>query len=268
MRFIDKYSTVYFLTFFLLLAGWSAALFLTNQKTSQWNFLFNTAYALLYLSGGITASIGTKLHGFHSSVGKELFSIAIGMCGFAVGLLIWSYYNMVLKVDLPYPSLADLFFVLYIPFIAYGILNLLREFGMFFSKRIIFESLGIFLVSGVFIFFFGNPPDLSPTLPLLTTTLNIFYLLGDAFLITIGLMLIRLTRGHIHISFFFFIAALFIMALADFVFAYRTGALTYWNGDISDLLFALSGCLFSLGVAKIVSAQLNISRGLSSNKSS
>lgn len=264
MRFLDKYSTAYFLCFFLLLMSWSIVLLFTGQTNSPWNYLFNTAYALLYFSGGLAAIWGTKLHGFRSSVGKELFSIAIGMCGFAVGLFIWSYYNMVLKVEIPYPSLADIFFILYIPFIAYGIINLLREFGMLFSKRIICESAGIFIIAGILIFFFGNPPDLSPTLPFFTKALNIFYLLGDSFLITLGFMLIRLTQGHIHQSFFFFIAALLVMALADLVFGYRTGAQMYWNGDISDLLYALSGCLFSLGVVKIVSVQLRINRGTSS----
>lgn len=260
MKLFERYISLYFLAFFLLLALFSFTLYINNQRTTQWNYLFNIVNGLLYVSGGVVALYGTRLHGFRSSVGRELFSIAIGMIGFAVGLFIWSYYNLFLNVDTPYPSFADIFFVLYIPFIAYGIINLLREFGLFFSKKILFQSVGIFILAGIFIFFYGNPPDLAATTPFLEKAVNIFYLIGDSFLITLGIMLIRLTEGRIHKSFFFFIGALFVMALADFNFGYRTGADIYWNGDITDVLFALSGFLFSLGVTKVVAVQLKLAR--------
>lgn len=260
MQFLDRYLTYFLICFFLILLQWSGALFLTQQKTTEWNYYFNIGYAFMYICGGLIALYGTKLHGIRSSVGKETFSIAVGMFGFAIGLFIWAYYNLVLKIDTPFPSLADVFFILYIPFIAYGIINLLREFGLFFSKKILFESIGIYIVFAILIFFYANPPDLAASTPLLEKILNIGYLLGDSLLITLGIMLIRLTEGRIHKSFYFFVAALFVMAIADFIFAYRTSTEIYWNGDISDVLFATSGFLFSLGVTKIVLVQLTINR--------
>lgn len=264
MQFLDRYLTYFLICFFLLLVQWTGFLYVTEQKTTEWNYYFNVAYAFMYIFGGLIALYGTKLHGLRSSVGRETFAIAIGMFGFAIGLFIWAFYNLVLKIETPFPSLADLFFILYIPFIAYGIINLLREFGLFFSKKILLESIGIFLLSAVLIFVFANPPDLAISTPLLEKVLNSAYLLGDSFLITLGIMLIRLTEGRIHKSFYFFVAALFVMAVADFIFAYRTSTDTYWNGDISDLLFATSGFLFSLGVTKIVIVQLKILRGMRS----
>lgn len=259
MKFFDNYVIVFFSFFYIVLLGWAAILFLTGQTSTSWNYLYNAAYALLYFSVGIVGLFGIKLHGLKSAVGRELLAISLGMFGFAFGLFVWSYYNLILKVETPYPSLADFFFVLYIPFIGYGIINFLSIFGLFYSKRILGETIGIFLLAAVFIFFFGNPPDLSSSVPLLQKALNIFYLMGDAFLISLGYMLIRLTQGRIHNSFFFFIGALVVMAAADLIFAYRTGANVYWNGDISDILYATSGFLFSIGVTKIVSSQIKIS---------
>jgi hypothetical protein len=262
MRLFDNYISVFFFIFFFALLGWHLILFFTNQTTTQWNYLFNTAYALLYFSAGVVGLFGVKLHGIKSAVGREVFAIALGMFGFSIGLFIWSYYNIIAKVGVPFPSIADFFFVLYIPFIGYGIINLLGIFGLFYSKRIMYESLTVFILVAILIVFLGNPPDLSTQLPLLTKALNVFYLLGDTFLVTLGVMLIRLTQGRINSSFFFFIGALLVMACADLLFSYRTGTGIYWNGDISDLLYAFAGFLFSMGVTKIVYSQVNIAKGM------
>lgn len=265
MRFFDNYIIGFFFFFYLFLLAWAGILFFTGQTTSEWNYIFNIAYAILYFSIGIVGLFGIELHGLKSSVGREMLAISLGMFSFSFGLFIWSYFNVIQRIETPYPSLADVFLILYIPFIGYGIINLLSVFGLFYSKRILGETIIIFLLSSIVIFLFGNPPDLSETLPLLEKGLNIFYLLGDAFLISLGYMLIRLTRGKIHQSFFFFIGALVVMAIADLLFSYRTGAGIYWNGDISDVLYTTAGFFFSVGVTKIVSSQIKISNSL--NKS-
>lgn len=218
------------------------------------NFLFNAGYALLYLSGGIIALLSIKASGWKSSVGQELLSISLGMIGFAIGLFIWCYYNLILKVDIPYPSYADVFFILYIPFLVYGIMHYLRGVGILITKSILFESCGIFIIS-IFITYFITPHQEPSYSVILSQMFDFFYLLGDAFLITLGIMLIRLTKGKIHKSFFYFIGALLVMAFADFLFAQRAADNTYWNGDISDLLFALSGLLFCLGISRIIVTQ-------------
>lgn len=266
MRLFDNYIVVFFFCFYFMLLLWAGVLHFTGQTNTEWNYLFNAAYALLYFSVGIVGLFGIKLHGLKSSVGRELLAISLGMFGFSFGLFVWSFFNIILKIETPYPSLADAFFVLYIPFIGYGIINLLSVFGLFYSKRILVETTLIFQLATIVIFLFGNPPDISTTVPILERSLNIFYLLGDAFLISLGYMLIRLTRGKIHQSFFFFIGALIVMAIADLVFAYRTGAEIYWNGDIADILFATSGFFFSLGVTRIVSSQIKISNALPAEK--
>jgi hypothetical protein len=265
MRFHGKYITIYFYTYILILTFWSLILYLTHQRNTPWNNFYNIAYAFLYFSVGIIALLGTRLNDLKSTVGKELLSIAIGMFGFAIGLFIWFYYNTVLKIEIPYPSLADIFFVLYIPFLGYGIIKLLNVFGLLFSKRILLEAVTIFIISGIIILKFGNPPGSAASLSFFAQALNIFYLLGDTFLITLGIMLIRLTKGKIHNSFFYFIGALIIMAGADIIFSYRTAYNSYWNGDISDLLYAVSGFLFGLGVTRIVSDQSVISNTIPSS---
>ncbi len=263
MRFFDNYINVFFTVFFIGMMVWSGILFFNGQKTTDWNYLYNAGYSLLFFTVGIIALFGVRLHGLSSAVGKELLSIALAMLSYSVGLFVWCYFNILLRIETPFPSIADFFFVLYIPFLGYGIISLLKAFGLLYSKRILAETIAIFGVAAILIFFVGNPPDLSNEIPAFVKSLNIFYLIGDSFLISLGYMLIRLTGGRIHGSFFFLVGALFAMSAADLLFGYRTSNGTYWNGDITDMLFVLSGFLFGLGVTKIVSSQLRIASGIS-----
>lgn len=263
MPFSERKLITFYVLYFAAMVGWSLVLFLTHQKTTDWNYLFNVADALIYLTGGIIALTGSRRLHLKNSLGRELTSVGIGVILFGIGLSIWSYYNLALRVELPYPSLSDAFYVFYSPILAYGLINLLRIFGVMITKKFYFESLGIFIISAILILSM-NHPDLAHDLSFLAKFLNVYYLLADALLITLGVMMLRLTRGRIHGSFFFFLIALFGMAIADFTFFYRNGQSTYWNGDIADIFYAFAGTMFAIGIVKIVAAQEKIANSASS----
>lgn len=259
MPFSERKLIAFYFLYFAAMVGWSLVLFLTHQKTTDWNYLFNVADALIYLTGGLIALTGSRRLHLKNSLGRELTSVGIGVILFGIGLSIWSYYNLALRIESPYPSLSDAVYVFYSPILAFGLINLLRVFGVMIAKRFYFESLGIFIVTSVLIITIGGPPDLASDLTFLAKFLNIYYLLADALLITLGTMIIRLTHGRIHGSFFFFLIALFSMAIADFTFFYRTTQEIYWNGDIADIFYALAGTMFAIGIIKIVAAQERLS---------
>ncbi len=265
MPFSERKIITFYCVYFLVLVAWSLVLFLTRQKTSDWNYLFNVADALIYLSGGTIALVeARKLH-LKNTLGRELTSVGIGVFLFGVGLSIWSYYNLALRVESPYPSFSDAVYVFYSPILAYGLISLLRVFGVMITKRFYLESLGVFVLSAVLILSV-NPPDLASDLPFLAKFLNVYYLLADALLVSLGIMMLRLTHGRIHGSFFFFLIALFSMAIADFTFFYRVAQETYWNGDISDIFYAFAGLMFTLGIIKIVAAQERLSAASTTSK--
>lgn len=265
MHFPEKTLTIFYCVFFIAMVAWSFALSTTGQTTTQWNYLFNVASAFLFLSGGFVAFSEARKSTIKSSVDHELIFIGVGVTLFGLGLLIWSYYNLALKIESPYPSLSDAVYVLYSPIVAYGLINLLRVSGISLTKRFYLEAIVVFAITAFLIFKLSIPPDLSLELPFLTKLLNVYYLLADALLITLGLMIIRITRGRIHGSFFFFLIALFSMAIADFTFFYRSAQETYYNGDIADIFYALAGTMFTLGIIKIVATQAIMKKYLSTN---
>jgi hypothetical protein len=255
MRLSEKSLTIFFVTFFIAMAVWSIALYMTGQTTTQWNYLFNVGTAFLFLSGGLFAFQQVKKSPIKSSVDSELIAIGIGVTLFGIGLLIWSYYNLVLNVESPFPSLSDVVYVFYAPILGYGLVNLLRVYGVKMTKSIYLQFFAVFVITAILILNFIIRPDISSEASLLTKMLLFYYPLADALLVTLGIMIFRLTRGKLHNSFNYFLIALFSMAFADFLFSYRTAVETYYNGDFSDVLYALTGLLFTLGIIRIVATQ-------------
>lgn len=253
MFFDTKPLSVFLIVLYILLLSWAVLLFFQEDKMTMWNYGFNVGYAFLYLTGGLIALVGLKHLGFKSTLGQQLLYFSIGLLGYTAGQFIWSFYNIVLKVDTPYPSIADAFFILYIPFIGMALANLLRVFYSIVTVRLILESIGVFALSTLIIFTSIGIGNSESGAPLLTRIFDILYPLGDITLITMIFLLIRVTQGRIHKSILYFIAALLVMVIADFTFTYRTSKEIYWNGDITDVLFATSGFLLSLGIIHVLS---------------
>jgi hypothetical protein len=265
MPFPHKAMMASYTALFAAMVVWSFVLWQSRQTTSTWNYLFNVGCAFFFLSGGLIALFQAMKPKIKSAVDHELIAVGIGVILFGTGLSIWSYYNLVLNVESPFPSLSDAVYVLYSPILTYGLINLLRVTGARITKRFYLEFLALFAVISFFILTQSNPPDLSSELPFITKFLNVYYLLADALLLSLGLMIIRVTKGKIHNSFFFFLIAIFSMAIADFTFFYRSAEGIYYNGDIGDVFYALSGFMFATGIIKIVATQSILDKYLKDN---
>jgi hypothetical protein len=234
---------------------WSVALYATGQTTTHWNYLFNVGIAILFFSGGFIAISQARKSKIKSSVDHELITIGLGVTLFGIGISIWSYYNLVLNVELPLPSFSDLAYVLYAPVLGYGLVNLLKVSGAKITKRTYLEFLAIFAVAATLILTLISPPDFSSDLSFLTKFLYIYYPLTDSALVALGIIMIRLTWGKLHNSFFYFFIALFSLASADLLYSYRALQGTYYNGDITDVFYAFTGLMFTLGIIRIVATQ-------------
>lgn len=246
---------MFYSVFFIVMVGWSILLWQTNQTTTQWNYLFNVGIAFLFFSGGLIAFSEARKSAIKSSVDHELIAVGLGVTLFGIGISIWSYYNLVLHVESPFPSLSDAVYVFYAPILGYGLVNLLKVSGAKITSKRYLEFLAIFAVAAILIFTLISPPDLSSETSFLTKFLLIYYPLTDSMLVALGIMMIRLTRGKLHNSFFYFFIALLSLASADLLFSYRATQGTYYNGDFTDVLYAFTGLMFTLGVVRIVSTQ-------------
>ena len=87
---------------------------------------------------------------------------------------------------------------------------------------------------------------------LLKIFLDFYYPIGDWVILTLSFLLFGLSFKYLGGKFkwpvFITILGFIVMFLADFSFSYTTTVGTYYNGNISDLLFAIALFVISFGI--------------------
>ncbi|SRR5258708_7363094 len=236
------------LVFMVIVLGFDAFLFKNPDKQTTFNFLFNLVYALIFLLGATFAFFKSKQFPTAPKLQKSMLFFASGMFSFACGLITWTYYNIVSKIPIPYPSLADVFFLLYYPGVLIGIYFMITSFGNQVTKKLMFEGFLVFLVFFSLLYIFLSQTSLDASLPFLARFLNIIYPCADSLLIASAITVLRTEKGvSTHPNILYFVFAFFVLAAADTIFSYRSASGMYWNGDVSDLLFTISGFVMALG---------------------
>ena len=231
---------------------WDLYLYTLPSKTTAWNYLYNGTYGFLYLLAALVPFSFIRLFGIKSGIGKMLLFLGLGMLSFEVGLLIWVYYNFLLKVSIPFPSLADAAFLVFYPLMAIGSYFLLMIYSTLVTKKLLRDSIIIIIVSFLIIFGLFSRPDLSTNLSFLEKFINVFYPTGDVITLSIALIALRIGGGKIHSSLYIFCFGILLETAADLLFTYRTAKGIYWNGDIADLMYTFSAIFIGIGLVEII----------------
>lgn len=230
---------------------WDYQLFQMVNKSTDWNYYFNLAYGSIFLLATYIAFLGAKQLGASTKAGRVFLCFSASMAMWAIGLGIWTFYNVVPRVEVPYPGLSDIPFILFYPIMGYGLWRMDDLYHGQPGKHRLLASLPLILVSALVVFIVMRRPDLSSELPLLERLANLAYSLGNAFLLSMALVawqssLKRFQQGRIWL-----LMSLFVLTVADYLFTYRSAKEIYWNGDISDLLYAGVAILFCIGLLQI-----------------
>ena len=235
---------------FVNIAWWFALQFSTTHDT-VWNYLFNFVYGVPFVLTALYAGIRIKnWKKMERSDKAGILYIVAGVAAHGFAQFAWTYYNLVLHIDAPESSLADVFYTAAVLFQAIGFLTLLlhkpakklniKEF--FFSHL----TLLITVMAASYLLVISLPTEGS------FLTLYSFY--SAVSFIRAMLILLNIFRNkHSTLRSFFFaflIAAVFV-AGADTFYAIRDFTGTYWNGDLADGLFML-GALMSLFAGAIL----------------
>jgi hypothetical protein len=166
--------------------------------------------------------------------------MTVGLLGWAVGEVIWSYYELVRGDEqAPYPSLGDAFYLLY-P-VGAGVAVVLLSTGNSGRSRIRLILDGVIIAASLFVvswvsvlesvFHAGGSSHLA-------LAMSLAYPVADVVVITIAwagaVVAYRPSMGLL-------IAGLIIVALSDSVFAALTAVNDYYTGNLIDLGW-LAGC--------------------------
>lgn len=258
LTFPQKVAVVFFGICVLLLWLWLSFI---GSQDGFYNYLYSFLFGLIPFFSGIAAMIfSEKWGGLKSAVGKAVFFIGLGIFLWGLGENIWSYYNFILNVPAPYPSLADIGFAPSIFFYGLGAIYLSKATGAQFALKNrnarAFAILAPFVIFGVSYYILvtiarggvlvtdeGNA---------LKTVLDLAYPLGDFVGLTIAIIVSSLSFKYLGGRYIWDIYAillgLFVMFVGDTVFSYTTTVGTYYNADFGDLILATGMFLLSFGV--------------------
>ncbi len=165
---------------------------------------------------------------------------------YSIGHNIWFYYSSILGVE-PFPSIADVGFWLFYPFMFWALLSFPTDKSNKSERpKFILDIATVMLGGTLAVWHFIVRPTIENTADgeWLTTTLNLFYTVGDMVLMLgIATTLLRRPLAAVKVPLFIIIFGLINIFAADIGFAYFTLQKTYTSGHWVDNLF-ISGMLF------------------------
>lgn len=254
---ISKSKLTYLILFiYFLLVIWWIKIYLSGVEDGLENYYFGFFYSFIALIGGINGLlVSRKWGGYKSLVGKGIIFLSLGLLAYWFGQATWSFYNVFLDVEIPYPSVADVGYFSSIIFYSLGMLAFARASGAKmmlkkFNGKLIALSIPIIMISASYYLFlrnfsleFSNP---------IKTLIEFGTPLGYAIAISIGCLAFILSRkilgGKMKSRILYIIFAFIAEYITDFTFLYQYADGTYYNAGINDLMFATTFTLMAIGL--------------------
>lgn len=172
--------------------------------------------------------------------------IALSTLSWAIGEAIWSYYELALRIEVPFPSLADLGYLAAVPLAGAGLLSLpATRTGA--RVRAAFDGLIIAsaLLCTSWLLVIG-PLYSDRSESIVETVIGLSYPLGDVALITLVLITALNSRHGMRRPLLFLGAGLVAFSVADSAFAYLTLNELYFSGHPIDIAWGIGYALMAI----------------------
>jgi hypothetical protein len=169
------------------------------------------------------------------------------------------YYNLIAHIEIPYPSLADVAYILSWPLWSIGMINLSLATGAGYALRnnsgksilVIIPIIAILASYYLLVVIArGGSIDLSGE-GALKAFFDLAYPIGDIVILTLSTVIYGLSfkyfGGQFKMGIYVLLIGFIINYFADFTFSYSTTVSTFYPGGISDLLFTLAMIALSYG---------------------
>jgi hypothetical protein len=247
------------LLLFILLSVWWAFVPVGAPGENYQSLLWAASYQIVAFLGGLWGlSISRSWGGMGSVMGRSIISFSLGLLFQTFGQSTFSFYNLVLQVEVPYPSMADIGFFGSIPFYIYGIILLARAAGVAMSMRSFLNQIQVIIIPlamlGLSYFFFLRGYEFDWSNPL-RVILDFGYPLGQAIYISIAILTYTLSKsflgGLMKPKILFILIALIVQYLADYNFLYQALNETWQNGGYGDYIYLVAYLFMALGLLQL-----------------
>jgi|SRR3989344_1100713 len=256
--------------FLITVVLWIVFIYFTNNSALYEGPIFEyvlkpflVGMTLLPLLGGILGMLMAKSWGgWKSTIGKSLISLSLGMFGWAGGMMFWNYYLFFTNVEVPYPSLGDLFYIMIWPCWTYGMIQLSKATGAKYGfKKVsgktvaLILSLLVIIVSYYLLFKVARQGYIDLSGGLISNILAVLYPLGDLAILLSSLLVFSLSYkflgGVYRISILILIIGFILNYIADVIFVFGVTSETYFNGNIADFLYVVMLFTVFSGISKL-----------------
>ena len=209
---------------------------------------FGYTYGFIALAGSIIGFYAArKWGGFKTVLGKALMFFAFSLFAQDAGQIIYAYYIVVAKIQIPYPSWGDVAYFGSVLLYITSALYLAKATGVKFALRrpkykVLVALIPIVLVGVSYAIILHNHQyDTSKPL---TVFLDAGYPVGQAIYISIAVLAYlssrKLLGGVMRHGILFIIFAFSIQYISDFTFIFQSNRGTYVPGGRDDLLYLVS----------------------------
>lgn len=253
-----------FSSFFLLflLCWWVILFFVLSGENESQNLFWAATYQLMAWVGGIYGLISSRSWGgTQSRMGRTILYFSIGLLLQGFGQSAFSFYNIVLLNEIPYPSIADVGYFSSVIFYILGIMSLAKITGASFKLKVLSNKIQAFIIPIVmlgisYIVFLGNY-EFDWDTPL-RVFLDFGYPLGEAFYVSIAILALIFSRnmlgGIMRIPLIILMIALVAQYVAEFNFLTQVLHETWMNGGYGDVLYLFSYFVMTISLIRISSA--------------
>jgi len=250
-------SVIIITTLFIFFSIWWYYLnYIAIDPTELQAELYSATYGIIALLGGIEGLIiAKKWGGFKSTLGKVTLFLSFGLLAQEFGQLAYSYYSLVLGVEIPYPSIGDWGYYGTIPLYIYAVIMLAKTLNIKFTKDLFKKNI-IALILPVALLWISYQIFLAgydySELNWEATLLAIMYPLGQSIYLAIALLIYILAGkalgGKLRSNVLIILAAFCAQYVADFVFLYTSNRNTWLTAGINEYMYLFAYYIMSLSI--------------------
>ena len=202
-------------------------------------------------SGSITilAFLAARHWGFRGKFGLVHAGLFFGFFLWFLGDATWTIYETILQIRIPYPSLADVFYLAaYIP-IAIGIIQFVWTFRTALNRQTAFIALGVGLLFLGLTYAFLIDPLLMSSEAFLTKSFDVAYPVLDSMAVVLAVFMFFVFRGgKMAYAWVWISVGLLLSALADISFSLGTLQGWYYSGNPMELIQFSGYICFAIGL--------------------
>jgi len=240
--------TIYWITLAVAICLTALYAFETYYMDSM--IIFSNAFPP-FIAGAtvITTAFALKRYwgGLRSKLTQVWLCFAIGIFFWFLGELTWAICALILKIAIPYPSVADAFWLTGYTVLLLALTAYLWLVKPAISKTILATASIIVLILGILSSYFLVAPALMQETDLITKTIDVAYPTLDFIMLTLTITgLIILAKSRVNESWIFFNTGILMTTIGDSLFSYATAHHTYYEGHPLELFLHFGYLLFIL----------------------